>query len=379
MLLNNRIDSPISPYYAELSRKNLWEMRQLVRLLYNLSENRAYQNWLKNQLPLTAHLNHTHHAVMMGYDFHLSATGVKLIEVNTNAGGIWFTSLCYYPNATAFPHRLGKRLLQSFICEYALFCKNPHAYPQFIVILDEQPETQFLYPEMQVFAQLFRQAGIETAIVTPENVYPQKDGLYFQNKRIDLIYNRHCDFYLKTVAMALICDAWLNQQVCLTPNPVAYGLLADKRRMMIWSNPEQLAHFGLNTTEIALCVKTVPHTLSLSALSTETAWQTRKQWVFKPDNSYGSRGVYVGDKLTKSKLAELNPSTTLIQQRISASTTQIKSDLTYKTDFRMFVYRSEILAISARLYQGQVTNLRTEKGGFAKVHLVNSLGIIGKN
>ncbi|SMG65523.1 hypothetical protein BMETH_350911431207, partial [methanotrophic bacterial endosymbiont of Bathymodiolus sp.] len=41
----------------------------------------------------------------------------------------------------------------------------------------------------------------------------------------------------------------------------------------------------------------------------------------------------------------------------------------FKTDFRLFVYRKTILAVSARLYQGQVTNLRTANGGFSKIKL----------
>jgi hypothetical protein len=367
----NSAQSPISPYTAELPRQDLQVMIKLVRLLYQLSENSAYQSFLNPQLPATARIHPQHAAVMMGYDFHLSPSGAKLIEVNTNAGGIWLASCCYQTDATTFPARLGNKLLQSFIQDYALFRNNPQARPEFMVIVDEHPETQFLYPEMQIFAQLFRQAGIATRITTPQALSYQSDGLYLDNQRIDLIYNRHCDFYLETVALNSIRQAWLNAQVCLTPNPWAYGLLADKRRMMLWSDAESLREFGLTAEQIRLLNHTIPQTLSLASFTTEQIWQTRKQWVFKPDSGYGSRGVYVGDKLTKSKLAELNPQTTLLQQRIPPSITSVRADLAFKTDFRLFVYRQQILAVSARLYQGQVTNLRTENGGFAKVRLVD--------
>lgn len=362
---------PISPYYAELPRHDLRVMIKLVRLLYKLSENRAYQTLLYEQLPITARINNGHHAVMMGYDFHLSPTGPKLIEVNTNAGGLWLAYLCYQPDAITFPSRLENNLLQTFISDYALFRKNTQVRPEFIVILDENPQAQFLYPEMQVFAQLFRQAGIETTIAAPEALTTHNDGLYCNGKHIDLIYNRHCDFYLETAAMSLVRDAWLNAQVCLSPNPRTYGLLADKRRMICWSNPELLTELDLNSEEIPLLNQTVPQTLSLADLTPEQAWNMRKQLVFKPETGYASRGVYVGDKLTKSKLAELNPHTTLIQKRIQPSITRICEDISFKTDFRLFTYRQQILAVSARLYQGQVTNLRTENGGFAKVRLVN--------
>jgi hypothetical protein len=361
---------PISPYHAELSYQDLRVMMQVVRLLNKLSENSTYQTLLKETLPVTAQINNGHHAVMMGYDFHLSETGPKLIEVNTNAGGLWLAYLCHQSDAQSFSTKLTQKLLQTFLTEYAGFSQNPTAHPQFIVILDDQPQTQFLYSEMQIFAQLFQQAGIECEIIAPEDLTAKNAGLYFNNKRIDLIYNRHCDFYLESAQMALVREAWVKRQLCLTPNPFIYGLLADKRRMVSWSDLNFLSQLGLSNPEIELLKKTIPRTFLLSALTQEQAWQTRKQWVFKPVSSHGSRGVYVGDKLTKGKLAELEPDNTLIQQRIAPSVTQIPPDLSFKTDYRLFAYRQQILAVSARLYQGQVTNLRTENGGFAKVQFV---------
>lgn len=360
---------PISPYQAELPRKDLKIMIRLVQLLNQLSENSAYQALLNQQFSTTCAVNHGHAAVMMGYDFHLTPTAPKLIEVNTNAGGLWFAQRCYQADATHFSNRLGQKLLQTFFNEYALFSNTPQARPKFIAIVDENPQTQFLYPEMLIFSQLFQQAGIESCVVAPEALLYKNDGLYFNNQRIDMIYNRHCDFYLESAAMSLISKAWQQGQICLSPNPRAYSLLADKQRMILWSDEKLLAELGLTTEEMALLKQTIPQTLSLADLSPEQAWQSRKQWVFKPETGYGSRGVYVGDKLTKGKLSALNPANTLIQKYIPPSVTRINDNLQFKTDFRLFVYQQRVLAVSARLYQGQVTNLRTENGGFAKVHL----------
>jgi hypothetical protein len=41
-----------------------------------------------------------------------------------------------------------------------------------------------------------------------------------------------------------------------------------------------------------------------------------------------------------------------------------------KTDLRLYVYRDQALGVTARLYHGQVTNLRTPGGGFARVKVV---------
>jgi len=345
-------------------------MIRVVRLLHKLSQNTAYQAQLEKMLPTAALLNPGHDSVMMSYDFHLGPSGPKLIEVNTNAGGIWYACLSYNPDATVFPERLGSKLLKSFFNEFALFGKNPNAYPERIVILDEHPQEQPLYAEMLVFAALFRQAGIEVMIAGPEECIVKHNGLFIGDKRIDMIYNRHCDFYLKTSAMKKISDAWMNAQVCLSPNPRTYGLLADKQRMILWSHSEFPGSLGLSERETAIIAESIPETRLLESLTAEEAWRTRKQWVFKPDTGYASRGVYVGAKLTRVKFTELNPHSTVIQQRIRPSISQGEDNVMFKTDYRLFAYQDRILCISARIYQGQVTNLRTENGGFARVCII---------
>lgn len=342
-------------------------MIKLVRLLHKVSELPNYRAMLENDLPETAKLDPKHYSVMMGYDFHIDADGPKLIEVNTNAGGYWFARLCENPFEQRFGGRPAERLLASFVTEYSLFKGAKRSIPTRLVIVDEAPENQFLYPEMQAFSALFKQAGIDTAIVDPEKLECSGNALYLEGKRVDMIYNRHCDFYLQTPGLAAIKQAWLAKTVCLSPNPHSYGLLADKRRMVSWSAPEQLKELGLSQQERELIQKMVPTTQLLASMPSEQVWQTRKQWVFKPDTGYASRGVYVGNKLTAAKLAQLDPKNTLVQTWIPPSISRFPDELPYKTDFRLFAYQNRILCVSARLYQGQVTNLRTPNGGFAKV------------
>lgn len=365
---------PISPYPVDLSRRDLRRMIRVVRLLYKLSENAGYRNHLEGLLPASARFDPGHDAVMMGYDFHLSETGPKLIEVNTNAGGMWYASLSHDPMAAEFSARLSANLLKTFCEDYGRFRKNAAARPERIVILDENPVGQPLYSEMRIFALMFEKAGIETVIAPPEAVEAQEGGLALGGKPVEMVYNRHCDFYLNSSSLDHIREAYLKRQVCLSPNPRAYGLLADKRRMTLWCRPALMRSFGVSDAELSILAETIPETLLLRELSAEEAWRTRKQWVFKPDTGYGSRGVYVGEKLTRHKLGELDPENTLIQRRIPPSMTQGEPRQAFKTDYRLFAYRDRILGLAARIYQGQVTNLRTENGGFAKVRLTAWIG-----
>lgn len=366
--MNNQ-QNGISPYTVNLSISALKQMIYVVRDLQALSENPKYLSLLP-KLPENAQINSGHFSVLMAYDFHIDdSQQVKLIEVNTNAGGLWFAAQCYQPDIQQFPKKIAASLLNTFLQEYRLFCRDNNAHPQLIAIIDHQPEQQFLYPEMQVFARLFEQAGIKTVIIDPSLIEVSDAKLFYQGQAIDLIYNRHCDFYLRTAELQTIAQAWREQSVCITPNPKVYALLADKQRMVDWSK----AGFfnALLPPEVAERLqKAIPETQLLHTLSKETAWAMRKQKVFKPTTSYASRGVYIGNKLTKTKLNTLNPIETLVQQHIKPTMTETPDKEKYKTDFRLFVYRNTILNVSARLYQGQVTNLRTENGGFSKINLI---------
>jgi len=359
----------ISPYIANLPRSALKQMIHVVHDLQSLCE---HPNYADNHLNLTpnAQINSSHYSVLMGYDFHITEEGVaKLIEVNTNAGGLWFADRSYHPSNTRFSAELAQNLLNTFLADYQLFQKNPEAIPQLIAIIDQKPQEQFLYPEMKVFAQLFQQAGIECIVIDPSEIEVKNSRLYCKDKAIDLIYNRHCDFYFHSAKMALIAHAWQQQSICITPNPRVYGLLADKQRMADWCKADFLE--PLLSIESSQRLHTaLPKTHLLSELNQEGLWGQRKQWVFKPLNSYASRGVYVGDKLTKSKFHSFNPEEILIQERIKPTITLSPDGEKFKTDFRLFTYRKQILAISARLYQGQVTNLHTINGGFSRVTLL---------
>ncbi len=362
----------ISPYTVDLSYNALKQMIRVVRDLQTLSENPEYPAALP-YLAKTAQVAPAHYSVLMGYDFHIDeAQQVKLIEVNTNAGGLWFASRCYQPDADHYPEPLANKLLSTFLQEYRLFCQDKNAQPKLIAIIDHTPEQQFLFPEMQVFAKLLQQAGIKTVILDPSQIETNGAKLFYQNQPIDLIYNRHCDFYLNTPEMQPIAEAWQQQSVCFTPNPRIYGLLADKQRMEDWSKPGFLA--GLLVPNITSRLQqAIPDTQLLQALDKDSLWPVRKQKVFKPTTGYASRGVYIGDKLTKKKFNSFDPMQTLVQQRIKPIITLTPEGEKFKTDFRLFVYRKTILNVCARLYQGQVTNLRTPNGGFSKVNCRSGL------
>ena len=346
-------------------------MLDLVRVVEQLAALPAYREALSSELPEVARFDPGHDAVMMGYDFHAGPNGPALIEVNTNAGGGLLALQAGIPEnkTTNVPisRRLHARLREMFCTEMLGFSAGRLGRPRSIVILDEEPQSQFLYPEMQAFCDFFREWGCRAEIVAPEEIQAGSDGVMHNDEPVDMVYNRHCDFYLETPELAGLRQAYLQGKVCLTPNPFRYGLLADKRRLCFWSDPERLTAVGLDQSAIEFLQMVVPESRMLGSFDADELWSQRKQWVFKPATAHASRGVLVGAKTTRGRYQEL-PDDTIVQRFIAPSMTTLGSDQ-FKTDFRLFTYQKQMLGIAARLYRGQVTNLRTEGGGFATVRV----------
>lgn len=364
----------ISRAVVEVPVAALRRMLKLVRLFDRTGRLPAYRDLVYPQLPEVARFDPGHDAVMMCYDFHLEGELPRLIEVNTNAGGSLLAFLAHAPSLPlapeALPKKLAKRLLQSFTREMQQFSAGKKSRPERMVIIDEDPTSQYLYPEMQAFAGLFHHWGSASAIVDPCQLDASAEGVWLNGQAVDLIYNRHCDFYLESDSLEGLRAAYLAGKVCLTPNPHTYGLLADKRRLLIWSDPAKRAQLGLLAAEDQLLAKTLPGCWLLADLDLPQLWSNRKEYVFKPVDSFGSRGVLLGGKISRTRFDQLPPAATLVQQLVPPSLTDVPGEDPMKTDLRVYAYRGQVLGLAARLYRGQVTNLRTPGGGFARVKVV---------
>lgn len=358
----------LSPATVSVPRVAVRQMLGTVQLLDRLAGHPHYRALVAAQVPATGRFDPGHAAVMMGYDFHLTAAGPRLIEVNTNAGGALPAWLAGHPD-TPWPERFRNRLLGTFATEMTSWSRGVLTKPQRIAIVDEAPQEQFLSPEMQAFAELFREWGAAVAIVAPEELAASPEGVSLAGERVDLLYNRHCDFYLETPALAGIRAAYLAGTICLTPNPFAYALLADKRRLTVWRDATLLAACGMAPADRELLLEVIPECRMLAEGDREQLWRERNDWVFKPVNRFGSRGVLVGEKMTRGRFDQLEPAATLVQRLVPPSITEVPEFGPMKTDIRLFAYRDRVLGITARLYRGQVTNLRTPGGGFAAVKI----------
>lgn len=306
--------------------------------------------------------------VFYGYDFHVNEQGVHLIEVNTNAGGAFLNALLIESQRGGMTSDGG--LEQIFIQMFRNEWRRVRGDAQLgsIAIVDEDPESQFLYPEFLLAKQMFERAGITTYIVDPAKLHVREEDLYVDGQRIDLIYNRLTDFDLTRYPH--IRTAWEMNQVVLTPNPEHYGRYADKRKLALFSDLHRLQAEGISQSGIDALLSGVPETKVVRAEEAEQWWAERKQWFFKPMSGYGSKGAYRGDKVTKRVFEEIMQSDYVAQRLAVPGECAVKvgeEALSLKYDVRCYVYAGHIQLIAVRLYQGQTTNFRTQGGGFGLV------------
>jgi hypothetical protein len=295
-----------------------------------------------------------------GYDFHLSSSGPKLIEINTNAGG----GLLY---AWRFGGGLEGAAQAAFVDMFRAECGRPLSS---VAIVDEATASQYLYPEFLLFRQLFERHGIEAVICGPEDLMLRDGGLWCKETRLDLVYNRLTDFALAGPACAALRQAYLAGAAVVTPHPRAHALYADKRNLAVLSDGALLASWGVDAETRAILAAGVPATEEVLPEKADEFWSRRKGLFFKPAAGYGSKAAYRGDKMTKGVFADVLAGNYVAQALVPPSTRQVSvgGEMTaLKLDVRNYAYDGRVQLVAARLYQGQTTNFRTPGGGFAKV------------
>lgn len=336
-------------------------MLAFARLVQSLQQSPAYIQAIQQALPPVAAVEPGHPSMLMGYDFHLTDEGPKLIEINNNAGGLFAGFLpgapvwLPQPKLAAMHASMESRILAMF----------PQAW-RHIAIVDESIEQQYLYPEMQAYGRLLERDGRSVHLLSPEDMRLTADGLYHDEWKVDAIYNRHTDFYLESSALQHIRQAYETGLVELNPYPRSYALLGDKSRMVDWWRPG-LMEPVLTEENLALLRRVVPETHLLREYDREQAWTERNRWVFKPVARHGGKGVLMGKSISRTRFNALE-SDTAMQQLVPASLVECHGE-PYKLDLRLFMYGEQLIAIGGRVWKGQVTNFREAGSGWVPLEI----------
>ncbi|HNP34319.1 MAG TPA: hypothetical protein PKK10_00590 [Woeseiaceae bacterium] len=368
-------DTPVFLWQGHIDR-----MARLIRAVQTVASNVAYREAVLAAAPASAREDHGSHGVFFGFDFHLGEDGPQLIEINTNAGGVLLNlylaaaqQACCTEVVRLFGGNVNvtdaeNELIDMFKEEWRL--QRGDLPLGTIAIVDTEPRSQFLYPEFLLFQSLFERHGIAVVIADPKELSVRERALWAGNQRIDLVYNRLTDFYFQMPESASLLAAYKEGIAVFTPSPYAYALFADKRNLPILSDRDRLKAFGVDDETIETLGQQMPATVMVTQENAGQLWEDRKELFFKPVTGYGSRGAYRGAKLTRKVWERIVHSDYVAQAVVPPSERHLiingqKQSL--KLDIRCVSYNGDIQQLSARLYQGQTTNLRTEGGGLATV------------
>lgn len=213
----------------------LQRMAQVIEAIESVVALPAYQDQVLSTAPAIAMPGHNGpKGAFFGYDFHLNQGHLGLIEINTNAGGAMLnavlalaqraccTAMESMEPSVASVKAFEQHIIDMFHQEWQLAGRaRPLAS---IAIVDESPDTQYLYPEFILFQQLFERHGLRAVIASPTSLEFRNGELWHGDLAIDLVYNRLTDFYLEQTTSASLREAYLQQRVVLTPHPRAHAL-----------------------------------------------------------------------------------------------------------------------------------------------------------
>jgi len=306
--------------------------------------------------------------ILSSYDFHLDGDNPKLIEINTNAGGIFLNykllelakPCCGNVEVQDISH-FEEKIVKMFKDEFEIKSGSKDKL-ETMVIMDENIQEQFLYPEILISKEILEKDNIQVFIVDSKDIEVKSGAAYFNNIKIDLIYNRNTDFYFEKDENKKFLEILKNNQTVISPSPEDHLVFADKRNLVTMSQNETLKSI-------------IPLTLLVRKENEQDLWSNKKKYFFKPLNSYGGRGSYNGKGLTLKVWEDITNSEYVAQEIVNPNSKSIIVDNQkeiLKFDIRAYTYSGEILLLVARTYQGQTTNFRTVGGGFMPIFLTNN-------
>jgi hypothetical protein len=359
--------------------ETLVEMARVVDAVETAARLPGYREAALSWAPQIAKLDFGPIGALMSYDFHVTASGPKLIEVNTNAGGAFLNAAlaraqraccaaAHVPFEISPSQDFGSKIVDMFIDEWRR--QRGSGRPTMIAIVDDAPEEQYLLPEFRLAKALLEGYGFETVIADAKELLFNGKTLLFGGRPIDLVYNRLVDFALEEPRHAALQAAYSGGNVVVTPNPRAHALFADKRNLTLLSDADCFKQWGLAQKHLDVLGASVLTTVIVSLDNADALWRDRRNLFFKPARGHGSKAAYRGDKVTRKVWAEIVGAEYVAQSYAAPGTRGVQLDETraeLKVDVRLYTFAGTILLAAARLYQGQTTNMRTPGGGFAPI------------
>lgn len=376
LCVKKEIITPYSMFFAKtqvfLSRDVILRLQDSINVLEKVITSDDFKKHIFKERYDAIKNTKIEGGVFMSYDFHINGNIPKLIEINTNAGGAFLnyelrkaTQECCRKTQVQDISHFEEDVVAMFKEEFA---KKNNKKLETVLIVDEEPEQQFLYPEFLICKDILERNGITVYIADPKEVIVKDNALYMGDIKIDLMYNRLTDFYFEADKHTKFLELLPHNHTVITPSKDDHALFADKINFLVLQDKSLISPL-LSESEYALLQETLLETMLVDDTTKDYLWMNRKKYFFKPFNGFGGRGAYNGKGLTKSVWENIISGGYLAQE-IIAPNTRVRGGEEkeiYKFDVRVYTYKGKMLLVAARMYQGQTTNFRTVGGGFAPV------------
>src|SRR5215203_773781 len=163
-----------SPVFV--GQTSLERMQSVVASVEQVVQTLLFQEAVMTWAPEIARFDPRSRGGFLSYDFHLTTSGPRLIEINTNPGGAFlnavlgrFQKLCCNEEEGFGTAPIGvateRSLLDTFEDEWRM--QRGDAPLRVVAIVDDAPAQQYLYPEFLLVAELLRRRGIDAIVCDP--------------------------------------------------------------------------------------------------------------------------------------------------------------------------------------------------------------------
>lgn len=348
--LNTKDIKILSPIEVKIKKNDFQVMCEAAKEIFSLIFNKEYFHLVEEvqgqeiTFPTQSNLP----VWMIGVDFHLTNEGPKLIEINSNAGGLITSSIWAHLEKNDFLDTMNN-IVDSVKDAYHVWSgKELHS----IQIVDEDPRTQFTYYDIRLTKFLFSLHSIDSNI----------SDISECDHRFNFIYNRSCDFLLESNLSEKLRRIYEDGSSFVFPNPAVYQLLSDKRSMIAMNS-----YLKEHPMDYPYIRRVLLECKTIDMFNKQN--DSKSGWVFKPYDRFAGEGVFRGKKISNIKFKEISGGNYIAQREARPGTVQYNKRK-YKYDVRIFVYMDKILDLSVRSYEGRITNFRSEYGGYSKWELV---------
>lgn len=259
-------------------------------------------------------------------------------------------------------------LIRSWVRAFLDNCQaTKEAGTPFVVIADflESGTSE----EFKVFCQAFNGAGVDCEIWEIRDLRRRNRGLYTpKGRKIDAIYRRAVtgELYNKRDETPDFIEAVKRGEV-VTIGPLSTQVIHNKIIFEIAAREETLSF--LTKEERAFVRAHFPATMKLNSQAPLAELESRQeQWLIKPGDLYGSRGVYAGKDITASQWRRLlreNMNTDYLVQRYQTPYITENFDFSQSSPVRqynnitgLYIYNGKLAGFLARGgQQGVISSL----------------------